>query len=86
MSSNGRAMIEGCAEGFAKVVASAEAGTILGVQLAGPSVTEMISGMAGLVAFEADTDDAAGWFFAHPSVSETIHDAVLDINGQSINK
>lgn len=86
LSGNGRSLIEHCQDGFAKVVANAEDGTIIGMQLAGPNVTEMISGMAGIIGFEANTDDVSEWFFAHPSVSEAIGEAVLDVNKSAIHK
>lgn len=86
LSGNGRSLIEGEQEGFAKIVANADDDTIIGVQLAGPNVTEMISGMAGIIGFEANTDDVSGWIFAHPAVSEAIGEAVLDVNKIAIHK
>ena len=86
LSGNGRSLIEGEQEGFAKVVADADDDTIIGVQLAGPNVTEMISSMAGIIGFEANTDDVSGWIFAHPAVSEAIGEAVLDVNKIAIHK
>lgn len=86
MSANGRSLIENCTSGFAKVVSSEEDGTILGVHLAGANVTEMISGMAGMIGFEANADDVSDWIFAHPSVSEAIYESVLDLNKASIHK
>lgn len=86
LSGNGRSLIEGEQDGFAKVVARADDDTIIGVQLAGANVTEMISGMAGIIGFEANTDDVSDWLFAHPSVSEAIGEAVLDVNKTAIHK
>ncbi len=86
LSANGRAMIEDGTEGFVKVVTDAEEDTILGVQMAGPFATEMISGMAGVVAFEADTSDVGEWIFAHPTVSEAVGEAVMDVHKRAIHK
>ncbi len=86
MNANGRSMIESSTDGFAKVVASKDDGTILGVQLAGANVTEMISGMAGAIAFEANAEDVSEWIFAHPSVSEAIYESVLDLSKTAIHK
>lgn len=86
LSGNGRSLIEGEQDGFAKIVARADDDTIIGVQLAGANVTEMISGMAGIIGFEANTDDVSDWLFAHPSVSEAIGEAVLDVNKVAIHK
>ncbi|MEA4854646.1 MAG: dihydrolipoyl dehydrogenase [Christensenella sp.] len=82
---NGRALIEHSA-GFSKIVARKDNGQILGIHLAGPMVTEMISGMAALVQFEAATGDMEEVIFAHPSVSEMIHESILDTDGMAIHQ
>lgn len=86
VSANGRALIENCVEGFSKVITEAENGTVIGVHLAGPNVTEMISGMAGVIGFEADIEDLENFIFAHPTVSEMIYESILDVNNQAIHK
>lgn len=82
---NGRAMIER-SDGFSKIIADHSTGVIRGIHLAGPMVTEMISGMAALVQFEAATSDMEEVIFAHPSVSEMIHESILDADGMSIHQ
>ncbi len=86
VSANGRAMIEGERNGFAKVVLDAGDDRIIGVHLAGPNVTEMISGMASIIGFEATAEDMESFIFAHPTVSEIIGESLLDTNGAAIHK
>ena len=86
VSANGRALIENCAEGFSKVVADAENGIVLGIHLAGPNVTEMISCMAGIIGCKAGIEDVEQFVFAHPTVSEMIYESILDVNKQAIHK
>lgn len=82
---NGRALIER-EDGFSKIIADQRTGVIYGIHLAGPMVTEMISGMAALVQFEAATGDLEDVIFAHPSVSEMIHESILDTDGMAIHQ
>lgn len=86
ISANGRAMIEGMRDGFSKAVLDADDGTVLGLHLAGPNATEMISPFAGVIKFEATGEDVAQMIFAHPSVSEFIHESVLDADKKAIHK
>lgn len=85
-SANGRALIEGMRDGFSKVVLDESDGTVLGVHLAGPNVTEMISPLASVIKFEATAEDVAEMIFAHPTVSEFIHESVLDADKKAIHK
>ncbi len=85
-AANGRALIEGMREGMSKVVADAMDGTVLGIHLAGPNVTEMISPLASIIRFEATIEDMEHMIFAHPTVSEMIHESALDIKQKAIHK
>jgi dihydrolipoamide dehydrogenase len=86
ISANGRAMIEGEKDGFAKVVLDANDDRVIGVHLVGPNVTEMISGMASVIGFEATARDMESFIFAHPTVSEIIGEGLLEANGFAIHK
>ncbi len=86
VSANGRALIEGCKDGLSKVVLSREDDTVLGVHLAAPNATEMVSLLSGIIKFGATAFDVEEWIFAHPSVSEIIHESVLDANKKAIHK
>lgn len=86
VSANGRSLIEGVRDGFSKVVTDRSDGTILGLHLAGPNVTEMISPFATAIKFEATAEDMEGMIFAHPTVSEIIHESILDTDKKAIHK
>ncbi|MEA4854016.1 MAG: dihydrolipoyl dehydrogenase [Christensenella sp.] len=86
VSANGRSMIEGMRDGFSKVVLDESDGTVLGIHLAGPNVTEMISPFSGVIKFEATQEDVEEMIFAHPTVSEAIFESVLDANKKAIHK
>ncbi|MEA5003146.1 MAG: dihydrolipoyl dehydrogenase [Christensenella sp.] len=85
-SANGRSMIEGMRDGLSKAVLDVGDGTVLGIHLAGPNVTEMISPFAGVIKFEATGEDVAHMIFAHPTVSEFIHESILDADKKAIHK
>lgn len=86
VSANGRSLIEGARDGFSKVVADSADGAILGLHLAGPNATEMISLFGSVLKFEATAEDLADIIFAHPTVSEIIHESILDIDKKAIHK
>ena len=84
-SANGRSIIEGMKDGFSKIVADTSDGTILGIHLVGANVTEMISPLSGVIKFEATLEDVTEMIFAHPTVSEIIHESVLDADKKAIH-
>jgi len=82
---SGKAVVEGETDGFVKVIADRKTGDILGVHMIGPHVTELLS-EAGL----ADLLNASVWesgqlIRPHPSLSETLGEAMLAIDGASLS-
>jgi len=85
LRANGKAVAIGDTEGLVKTVFDAETGELLGAHLVGPEVTEMIQGFVlarGLEATEAELIEA---IFPHPTLSEAMHEAVLDAFGRAIH-
>lgn len=83
-SAVGKALVHGETEGFVKMIADARTNDILGVQMIGPHVTELI-GQAAL----AQLLDATPWeigqaVFAHPTLSEILGEAALAVDGLSL--
>ena len=81
----GKALVHGEVDGFVKIVANKETGDLLGVHMIGPHVTDMIS-EAGL----AKVLDATPWEIAHtihphPTLSEAVLEAALDVDGKAIH-
>ncbi len=86
---NGRALILGEPEGIVKVIAEkrpdGRAGTILGVHMVGPWVTEQL-GLGYLsVNWEATVDDVAALIQPHPTLSEVFGETVLALTGRGLH-
>lgn len=85
MKPNGKAVIEGETEGFAKVVADAESNDLLGMTIVGPHATELIGGLAMGRLLEVTPEEIGISVFPHPTVSEVIHEAALDLLGHALH-
>jgi len=77
---SGKAITMGETKGFVKVVADKETDKILGVHIIGPQATELINGAALAVKLECTTAELNRLLFPHPTLSEAIGQAVLDIH------
>ncbi|MFH1893937.1 MAG: dihydrolipoyl dehydrogenase [Candidatus Zixiibacteriota bacterium] len=74
---NGKAMAEGTAEGFVKVLAESKYGEILGVHIVAPSATDMIAEAATIMQLEGTLEDVGRVVHAHPTVSEALLEATF---------
>ncbi|MEN6370732.1 MAG: dihydrolipoyl dehydrogenase [Armatimonadota bacterium] len=83
---NGKALGMGEKEGFAKVIADAKYGEILGVHIIGPHATDMITEATLAIQSEATIDDIEATIHPHPTLSEPIHEAALDTQGMALHK
>ncbi|MAQ44976.1 MAG: dihydrolipoyl dehydrogenase [Confluentimicrobium sp.] len=82
---NGKAIALGETEGLVKTVFDAKTGELLGAHMVGAEVTEMIQGYVvgrKLETTEAELQDTV---FAHPTLSEMMHESVLDAYGKALN-
>lgn len=82
---NGRARALGETGGFIKVLADAKSDRILGVHMIGPYVSEIIAEAVVAVEFAASSEDIARIVHAHPSLSEVLHEAALDVDNRAIH-
>ena len=82
---NGKAIAMGEPEGIVKVVFDAATGELLGAHMCGAEVTELIQGYAIARTLETTETDLMHTVFPHPTVSETMHEAVLDAYGRAIH-
>lgn len=82
---NGKSIALGDTEGFVKTIFDKKTGELLGAHMIGPEVTEMIQAYS--VAKELETTEAElmHTIFAHPTLSEMIHESVLDAYGRAIH-
>ena len=82
---NGKAIAMGEPEGMVKVVFDRASGELLGAHMIGAEVTEMIQGYAIARTLESTETELMHTVFPHPTVSETMHEAVLDAWGRAIH-
>jgi dihydrolipoamide dehydrogenase len=82
---NGKAIAMGEPDGMVKVVFDANTGALLGAHMIGAEVTEMIQGYAIARTLETTEVELMHTVFPHPTVSETMHEAVLDAYGRVIH-
>ncbi len=82
---NGKAIALGEPEGLVKTIFDATTGKLLGAHMAGAEVTELIQGF--VIAMNCETTEAEliNSIFPHPTLSEMMHESVLDAYGRVIN-
>lgn len=79
-TANGRAKSLGCTDGQVKILADKETDQILGVHILGPRASDMIAEAVVAIEFGASAEDIARSFHAHPSLSEAMREAALDVS------
>ncbi|WP_411386012.1 dihydrolipoyl dehydrogenase [Pseudomonas sp. MPB03] len=82
-TANSRAKINHETEGFAKVLADERTDEILGVHLVGPSVSEMIGEYCVAMEFSASAEDIALTCHPHPTRSEALRQAAMNVEGMA---
>jgi dihydrolipoamide dehydrogenase len=82
---NGKAIALGETEGLVKTVFDARTGELLGAHMIGAEVTELIQGYVVARQLEATELDLMHTIYPHPTLSEMMHEAVLDAYGQAIH-
>lgn len=82
---NGKAIALGEPDGLVKTIFDAKTGKLLGAHLTGAEVTELIQGF--VIAMNCETTEAEliNAIFPHPTLSETMHESVLDAYGRAIH-
>jgi dihydrolipoamide dehydrogenase len=84
-ASSGRAASVGETEGFVKVLADPETDRILGVHIIGERATEMIHEAAVAMTHGFTTKDLAEVIHSHPTMSESVMEAVEDVHDMSVH-
>jgi dihydrolipoamide dehydrogenase len=75
---NGKAIALGEQEGLVKTIFDAKTGELLGAHMVGAEVTEMIQGYVVGRTLETTEEDLMNTVFPHPTISEAMHESVLD--------
>lgn len=84
-SVNGRALAANDSQGQVKILADAETDRILGVHVLGPQASELIAQAVIAMEFDASAEDLGLTMFAHPTLSEAMHEAALGVAGHAIH-
>ena len=82
---NGKAIALGEAAGMVKTVFDAKTGELLGAHMVGAEVTELIQGYVVGRQLETTEEDLMQTVFPHPTLSEMMHESVLDAYGKAIH-
>ncbi|QBL94308.1 dihydrolipoyl dehydrogenase [Komagataeibacter saccharivorans] len=84
-TANGRARAIGMTDGFVKVLADATTDQVLGVHIIGPMAGELIAECTMAIEFGASSEDIARTCHAHPTLSEAVKEAALDVDKRAIH-
>ena len=82
---NGKAIALGEAEGFVKTIFDAKTGALLGAHMIGAEVTELIQGYVIGRTLETTEAELMATIFPHPTLSEMMHESVLDAFGRALH-
>ena len=83
---NGKAIALGEPDGMVKTVFDAKTGKLLGAHMVGAEVTELIQGYVVAMNLETTEEELTHTIFPHPTLSEMMHESVLDAYGRVIHK
>ncbi len=82
---NGKAIALGEAEGLVKTIFDADTGELLGAHMVGAEVTELIQGYGVAKTLETTEAELMHAIFPHPTLSEMMHESVLDAYGRAVH-
>ncbi len=82
---NGKAIALGEDQGLIKTIFDAKTGRLLGAHMVGAEVTELIQGFVIAMGLETTEEELMHTVFPHPTLSETMHESVLDAYGRVIH-
>ena len=85
MAANGKALILNGGEGLVKIIAGKRYGEVLGMHIIGPRATDLIAEGALAIRVEATMDELVSTIHSHPTVSETMREAALDVLGRAVH-
>jgi dihydrolipoamide dehydrogenase len=84
-AASGRARATGQTGGFVKLLASQKTDRILGAHLIGDHCSELVAELVVAMELGASTEDLCMTVFAHPTLSESVHEAALDVDGRALH-
>ena len=84
-NANGRALTTSNTEGFVKILADKKNDTILGAHIIGHDAGQLISEIVTVIEFGGSSEDIARICHAHPTTSEAVKEAALNVSGRAIH-
>ena len=85
MSANGKALIINGGEGLVKIIADSKYGEVLGMHIIGPRATDLIAEGALAIRLEATIEELISTIHSHPTVTETMREAALNVEKRAIH-
>ena len=85
LGANGRAHTLGDIDGRVKILADPTTDRVLGVHIIGPRAGDLIAEAAAAMEFGASSEDVARTCHAHPTLSEAVHEAAMDVDDRAIH-
>jgi dihydrolipoamide dehydrogenase len=82
---NGKAIALGEDQGLVKTIFDAATGQLIGAHMVGAEVTELIQGFVVAMQLETTEEELMNTIFPHPTLSETMHESVLDAFGRALH-
>lgn len=82
---NGRAKAAGESEGFVKIIADTKTDRVLGAAIIGPRASDLLAEITAVMAFGGSSEDIARTCHAHPTFSEAVKEAALDVLGRALH-
>ena len=82
---NSRGTTSDNSDGFVKIIAHEETDRVLGCSIVGPWASDLIHELVILMEFGGSSEDAARTVHAHPSFSEAVREAALDVEGRALH-
>ena len=82
---NGRALAANDTDGLVKIIADAETDRVLGLHVLGPQASELVAQGVIAMEFDASAEDLGLIMFAHPTLSEAVHEAALGVDNHMIH-
>ncbi len=84
-TANGRARAMGATDGFVKILADAATDRLLGAHILGPDAGTLIAELTTAIEFGASAEDVARICHAHPTLSESVKEAALAVEGRALH-
>lgn len=85
LSANGRAIASDATDGSVKIIADADSDRLLGIQLIAKGGSEMISACIAHMEYGGSSEDVARTIHAHPTLSESIKEAAMNVYDRAIH-